>query len=692
MFTKTKTLNDNLTTGGNKLMKNIGIMLLIAAAGVSAFAAKLADFKPLDPASLKKTVKLFDFERGSKLPELPEHWSIGEYDGQSGSAGLTLSRTTEDKYTFVSIPIKTLTPGNRYRLTATVRIEGLTNAKGKTVKNGGAKIAIVDYRKNNKVIGSSGPLRVAAPDGKCDWTTVHIEFVMPRNADSVNLNLSVMPRYAWDSRPACTRVSYDNVKIEQLGDNVIMYPLLPKQLKLDDRGLVRLRVVDAATGGKRKLVAFAKLENGKELFCKVAVGMAHFKLGKLAAGQHRVEFSVGDLDTKKIIATVAYPFTVTDAAPPEGAVVTEADARVLVDGKPFFPVGFYVNHKQLTPEHIEMMRRAGANTLLPGSTHRMRLPGQQGETGMAAVKSSMDYLHKNGFKVIFGLGYFPGSRGVVLDDYDGVKGRHNVARHIVNGIKDHPALLAYYISDENDISTLEEVRNCRTFISMLDPFHPVVTLTNLPENYIYFGPTGDIMAMDRYPIYTKNTQSISIIRKCFETQRAVCRLGAWWVPQIFNWGIFRGSEPYDKFRYPTEEEMRSQVLFALNQRARAIIFYSFDSVWRHDKFDPGASERFWPQVTAATRLAKELTPFFLAAGAPKNVKTASTGKSRVEAKLHKAGGKTVVAVTSDGPGEARAVLNAGIAGLRSRYGHTRELGGGKYEFTAENIASDILEK
>ncbi len=673
-------------------MKNIGIMLLIAAAGVSAFAARLADFKPLDPASLKKTVMVFDFERGSKLPELPEHWRIADGDGVSSTGGLTLSRTVDDKYTFVSIPIRTLTPGNRYRLTATVKIEGLTNAKGQVVKNGGAKIAIVDYRKNNKVIGSSGPLRVAAPDGKCDWTTVHIEFVMPRTADSVNVNLSVMPRYAWDSLPACTRVSYDNVKIEQLGDNVILYPLLPKQLKLDDRGLVRLRVVDAATGGKRKLVAFAKLEDGKELFCKVAVGTANFKFGKLAAGRYRIDFFVGDLDTKKIVATAAYPFTVTDAKPPAGAVVTESDARVLVDGKPFFPVGFYVNHKTLTKEDIVKLREAGANTLLPGSTHRMLLPDQQGETGVAAVRASMDYLHKEGFKVIFGMGLFPGSRGIVLDDYDGVKGRHNVARHIVNGIKDHPALLAWYISDENDISTLNEVCSCRCFISQLDPFHPVVTLTNIPENYIYFGPTGDIMAMDRYPIYTKATQSIDIIRKCFATQRAVCRLGAWWVPQIFNWGIYRGSEPYDKFRYPTEEEMRSQVLFALNQRARAIIFYSYDSVWRHDKFDKGASEWFWPQVQTATKLAKELTPFFLVVGEPKEVRLTQTGKSKIEAKMHRASGRTIVAVTADGPGDAKAVLNVGIAGLRSRYGRTKELGGGKYEFTAKNISSDLLEK
>ena len=147
-------------------MKNIGIMLLIAAAGVAACAAKLADFKPLDPASLKKTVLVFDFERGSKKPALPEHWRIADGDGVSSTGGLTLSRTIEDKYTFVSIPIRTLTPGNRYRLTATVKIEGLTDAKGKVVKNGGAKIAIVDYLAGKKVLGSSGPLRVAAPDGK----------------------------------------------------------------------------------------------------------------------------------------------------------------------------------------------------------------------------------------------------------------------------------------------------------------------------------------------------------------------------------------------------------------------------------------------------------------------------------------------------------------------------------------------
>ena len=37
------------------------------------------------------------------------------------------------------------------------------------------------------------------------------------------------------------------------------------------------------------------------------------------------------------------------------------------------------------------------------------------------------------------------------------------------------------------------------------------------------------------------------------------------------------------------------------------------------------------------------------------------------------------------------VLNVGRDGLKSRFGKTKALGGGNYEFTGTNIASDILE-
>ena len=38
-----------------------------------------------------------------------------------------------------------------------------------------------------------------------------------------------------------------------------------------------------------------------------------------------------------------------------------------------------------------------------------------------------------------------------------------------------------------------------------------------------------------------------------------------------------------------------------------------------------------------------------------------------------------------------AKIKVGQAGLKSRFGHTKDLGNGSYEFTATNTASDILE-
>jgi len=38
-----------------------------------------------------------------------------------------------------------------------------------------------------------------------------------------------------------------------------------------------------------------------------------------------------------------------------------------------------------------------------------------------------------------------------------------------------------------------------------------------------------------------------------------------------------------------------------------------------------------------------------------------------------------------------AVIRVGKTGLKSRFGHTKDLGDGTYEFTAMNTASDILE-
>ena len=657
----------------------------LTVAGSALFAApQVKDFAPLDKDAQGKVVFVRDFEPDSKNPRVPKPYRIIKGEGVTGGGGLVLSRPdTSGKYVFFSEKIKGLEPGRNYKLSVMTRFRDLRHAKnGKPVTE---KVfsAGFDFHGGGKYI-CSNYLRPKVVNGNSDWQTTELVFTMRKEYDEARLVLFLKRPYI------CRQVVWDNVKLERLGESLSIYPVLPKQLRLDDAGKVKLRVVDL--DNSRPLAAFAVTADGKEFYAPVENGFAEFALGKLADGLHQIRFSVGDVNKKKMIAEAEFPFLVTNAEPPKGEVKTDETGRITVDGKPFFPLGFYIEWPQgFTAEHAKWIRETGANTVLPYRSYRMRFPENQGEYSVAALRKSLDFLQDNGLKVIFGMLEVNTRSGVTLDKFDGAVGRAAVIERIVNGIKDHSALLGWYISDENPISEMGKVTDLRCRISRLDPFHFVATLTNIADNYIWYGPTGDFMMIDPYPIVDQSSQSMTRIRNSFEKQERESRMGVWWVPQTFNWGIYRRTEKYADFRYPTEEDMRAQTLLALNYRARGIIFYAFESIRRHDQFDPGASKWFGAQVKRIVELAKELEPFFLADERPTEVALESSGESRVGARLHKAGGRSIVVITSDGPGVGKAVLNVGCDGLKSRFGKTVALGGGKYEFTGMNMSGDILE-
>ena len=656
---------------------------LTVGSTVSA-APKLGDFTALSKDDQGKVVFIYTFEPGGRNPRVPKPYKIIKGEGVTGGGGLVLSRPKAgDKYVFFKRDFKNLEPGRNYKLSVMTRVRGMRHAATGKPVSGKVSLAGFDFHGGGKYMGSSY-IRQKIDKGERDWQTDEMVFTMRKEYDKAQMVLFLKRPYT------CRQVVWDNVKLERLGENLSIYPVLPKQLRLDAEGKIKLRVVDM--GSARALAAFAVTADGRELYAPVEDGFAEFALGKLPEGVHNVKFFVGDPKQKKVIGEAKFPFTVTVAAPPEGAVATDETGRVTVDGKPFFPLGFYLERpNEFNAEHAKWLREAGANTVLPYRSYQMRLPESKGGYSVSALRKSLDFMRDNGLKVIFGMLEVNTRSGITLDSFDGAKGRAAVIGRIVGGLKDHPALLGWYISDENPISEMGKVADLRFRISRLDPFHPVATLTNIADNYIWYGPTGDFMMIDPYPIVDESSQSMTRIRLSFEKQQRESRMGVWWVPQTFNWGIYRRTEKYSDFRYPTEEDMRAQLLLALNFRARGIIFYAYESIRRHDKFDPGASEWFGAQVKRICLLAKELTPFFLAEEKPTAVALESTGASKVEAKLHTAGGKSIVVVTSDGPGEGIAVLNVGRDGLKSRFGKTRALGDGKYEFRGMNMSGDLLE-
>ncbi len=654
---------------------------------------ELAGYRLYDAEGQKKTIFFDDFEDGQKSGwrNFHENYQIRRGDGLTGSGALTFTRKAGDPYRFISRPLK-LEKGKNYRLSAMCKIEGLADKDGKAVSRTPRALGI-EFKKDGKWLSGDYP-GPAVVNGECDWTEVVLDFSMPEAADESSLAVFLQNGFV------CRQVTWDNILLEERGEAPpVIYPILPKTLRLDKDGLLKFCLYFGSPHNEENLRLFAAYADGKTFSTPVKNGTAEFRLGELPSGRYDLHLKLADTATKRIIAETAFPFVRPAGPKPDYAVEIDESARLTVSGKPFFPVGIFMERPEylVTPELADTalgnLRDAGFNMVIPYHSLSMKIPDNQGSTGTAALRKSLDTFQRYGLKVMPSLLQLTGSMRHDIKLFDGLADKDDITTQLISGIKDHPALLGYYITDEEPVGKLDAPLKLRFRLSELDPYHPAATLTNLPTNYPFFSPTGDFLMIDKYPIYTEKDQSMGQIRECFEIRQQNCRLGQWFVPQCFNWGIYQRNRPYEEFRYPTELEMRSQCLLALNFRSRGIVFYAYESVFTHqERRDPGSSKWFWPRVANVIKLLNGLEKFFLADQEPRPVKLTSTGASKVEAKLHTANdGSRIVLITSDGPGEGRAVIDTGITGLKSRFGFTRELGSGKYEFTANNIASDILE-
>lgn len=64
----------------------------------------------------------------------------------------------------------------------------------------------------------------------------------------------------------------------------------------------------------------------------------------------------------------------------------------------------------------------------------------------------MDRFQQHGIKVLFALnGQNPSQGGFVRKEYDGIKGVQEISEAFIRRFAAHPAMLGYYLSDENPV-------------------------------------------------------------------------------------------------------------------------------------------------------------------------------------------------------------------------------------------------
>ncbi len=528
------------------------------------------------------------FEEDADGDGFPDGWNLpselcawDEVEKRSGKRSLRFTNTDPNVYRLITqvVPCKP-----KRRCYFAVWVKG-KEVGGKDQWDQGAGICLEWHDAKGNWLGGSYP---QCPEGTFDWQKVEGTALIPENASRVSVVLYLR-------RTNTGTAWFDDVEVREI---------LPTPLQIflpTYRGLWRVGVpiyadVEIAQMDEGKGLIFrvrSQLEDdrGKVVWSKDIVFPAQVLRQQIAPPMnllikptvYRWRFTPISQKGEKI-GEIVHIFRLAGRMP---KVYVDEKLRLIVDGKPFFPLGLYLGPTE--EEHLARIAEAGFNTILCYGYGVGKDP-----------EGYMDRAAKYGLRVIYsvkdfyeGTQYFPKWLG---------KSGLELAKDYVLKLRNHPALLAWYINDELPPTFVPRLKAMYDLISELDPNHPTFqVLYQIGELAHYFNCT-DIIGVDPYPVPRSPLTMVADWTESARKEMRHCK-PVWVVPQIFAWSIYSG-KPED--REPTLGEKRCMAYLALIHGANGLIFYSYFDLFREiggKMAEPEVFERRWKEVR---QLAQEL--------------------------------------------------------------------------------------
>jgi hypothetical protein len=575
----------------------------------------------------------------SRKPGLPDRWSA---DRQVYSRDTTVARTGQASLKYVNTDatrycLATQTapvqPGWKVRFRVWVKTEGIAGNES------GATACMEWSDPDGKWLGGCYPSGVK---GTSDWRLVEGITRLPEKAKSVRLSCYVrkgMTGTAW----------FDDVELVRLADPPMQMTLLSPGYRgqitsaspADVRFRVRLnltdydlkpqdvRITSRLTGVADRKVYGETTASGGEGTLDQSMAVKDLPVGQydLAVSLLKPDGTLWQTVHEKL-ERVADDFRPT--------CTIDEHRRLLVNGKPFFPLGMYwANIKE---EDLATYAQSKFNCLMPyGSPN----------------KAQMDLAEKHGLKVIYsikdwyvGCRYCPKHIKTPADEESNVRAR-------VQQFRDHPALLAWYLNDELPQSFLPQLEAHQRWVVEEDPNHPTwVVLYQYREVASYLN-TFDVIGTDPYPI--GRSPASTAAEWTAETFRQVDGARALWqVPQVFNWGNYaRDDAARAKGRTPTADEMRSMTWQCIAEGATGLVFYSWFDIKRNSDVPFDVQ---WAHLKRIAAEVDQMAPVLLSIEPAPVVKAAAvSAPSEAPKWLHplvkRHEGKVYLIAVNDGDGE-----------------------------------------
>lgn len=473
----------------------------------------------------------------------------------TGTQSLKYSRTVTTEYIVArhSVPFEV---GGTYQVSAFVKTSNLTSPS----PGYGAGIALEAFDANGKWI--RGAYSVGTNSTEWELRTATYSDIPPGTADLV-VSVYIYRGFtgtAW----------FDELRVA-----VPSAPVLTTQLNYPSyRGLVipgdhprvdlRINVnVDKVDAAAHQVQASILRQAGtvvdQQTFPTSASIPYTYPAANLPAGKLVLRTRLVEIASGVTVAEDSWDIEKLDTAP---SWYIDSHGRFIRNGELFFPLGFYASD---VAESVADMDGTPFNTILayrPPTTAKLDLAASYNVNVIFAINSF--YYDTEG-------AYYRPPELVTEED------EVPVIINTVNQYKDHPALLAWYMSDELQVDYFgPRMIKHQQAVAQTDNRHPTLTVNPLVEIPEVYMRCTDVLGVDNYPLYGKPNDDLAAPgRLARDAVEALPRRGMWHVAQSFDWTYY-GRDG----RSPTREELRSMCWQYVIEGATGLLLYQLPLMHR----------------------------------------------------------------------------------------------------------------
>ncbi len=356
--------------------------------------------------------------------------------------------------------------------------------------------------------------------------------------------------------------------------------------------------------------------------------LVEMELPSAKPGSYTVVLKLKSTVTSEVVDSVELPFTIEADSKALPQVYIDSENRCIVDGKPFFPMGFYTwrgsNRKEA--EWLSRFKSMGFNCVLQYST--------VGPVGKL-VQTYLDEADKQGIKIVLSVSVF--LDGAQPFQYEKATPGFGSLQEVVNTYKSHPALLAWYLNDEMSDWFISQLKKRYDWIKANDPQHPVYQVLYAGQPFERHLPSTDIIGSDKYPNFGDSRESYlespiwSVTTLTDSVQSAVLESRPVWM--VVSCCSKVNAKEFDP-RPPTYQEVLCMSYQAVIHGSRGLFY--FVANWMNDD-----GEAQWQVMTQAGRHLSGIQNIFLGTDLPDSLQV-TTSDTQVSAITREAEGKVYV--------------------------------------------------